>query len=204
MEHYLQGIATVLGLVNPFICVALFLKLQGGESRSEQITAAVKAMVAVFVILALSAIFGVTVLNAFGISLSAFSVAGGLILAWMGFGMLSKKPDKPDSSDPAPKGGTGAASVTPLIMFAASPGTITGVITLSVYHSSLGLPLIALVSIGVACLVTLVLLVLAIRGSGGQHGESLLRDMMSRFMGLIVLAMGIQFALSGLKDFFSG
>ena len=46
-------------------------------------------------------------------------------------------------------------------------------------------------------------LILAITGSDAQHGESLLRDLMSRFMGLIVLAMGMQFALSGLKDFFS-
>ena len=93
--------------------------------------------------------------------------------------------------------------MTPLIMFAASPGTITGVITLSVYHSSLGLPLVALVSVGVTCLVTLALLIFAAKGSGKQHGESLLRDTLSRFMGLIVLAMGMQFALSGLKDFFA-
>ena len=203
MENYIQGIATVLGLVNPFICVAMFLKLTGGESSSEQVKTAVKAMAAVFLILGLSAFFGIKVLNAFGISLSAFSVAGGLILAWMGFGMLSKKPNKPDTPDPAQPDSQGSTAVTPLILFAASPGTITGVITLSVYHSNLGLPLIALVSVGVTCLVTLGLLILAIKGSGAQHGESLLRDLMSRFMGLIVLAMGMQFALSGLKDFFS-
>lgn len=200
MENYIQGIVTVLGLVNPFICVALFLQLAGGESRSEQTSTAVKAIAAVFLILALSAFFGISVLNAFGISLSAFSVAGGLILAWMGFGMLSKKPAKPDTGDHEQK--AGSASVTPLILFAASPGTITGVITLSVYHSSLGLPMIALVSVGVTCLVTLALLIFAVKGSGKQHGANLLRDTMSRFMGLIVLAMGMQFALSGLKDFF--
>ena len=77
MENYIQGIATVLGLVNPFICVAMFLKLVAGEPSSEQVKTAVKAMAAVFIILALSAFFGITVLNAFGISLSAFSVAGG-------------------------------------------------------------------------------------------------------------------------------
>ena len=203
MENYIQGIATVLGLVNPFICVAMFLKLVAGELASEQVKTAVKAMAAVFLILALSAFFGITVLNAFGISLSAFSVAGGLILAWMGFGMLSKKPDKPDTAGQGQAAAAGSAVVTPLIMFAASPGTITGVITLSVYHSSLGLPLVALVSVGVTCLVTLALLIFAVKGSGKQHGESLLRDTLSRFMGLIVLAMGMQFALSGLRDFFS-
>ncbi len=94
--------------------------------------------------------------------------------------------------------------LTPLILFAASPGTITGVITLSVAHSALGLPLTALVAVSVACAATLLILLLSIRmGSGSQKGDSLLRDTVSRFMGLIVLAMGIQFALSGLKSFFS-
>jgi small neutral amino acid transporter SnatA (MarC family) len=31
-----------------------------------------------------------------------------------------------------------------------------------------------------------------------------MHDVMTRFMGLIVLAMGVQFALTGLKTFFSG
>jgi len=31
-----------------------------------------------------------------------------------------------------------------------------------------------------------------------------MHDVMTRFMGLIVLAMGVQFSLTGLKAFFSG
>jgi len=54
--------------------------------------------------------------------------------------------------------------LTPLILFAAGPGTITGVIT----------------SIN----------------SGG-----LVHDVTMRFMGLLVLAMGVQFALSGYQSF---
>jgi small neutral amino acid transporter SnatA (MarC family) len=40
------------------------------------------------VILELSALGGAAVLNLFGISLDAFSVAGGGVLVWMGFSML--------------------------------------------------------------------------------------------------------------------
>jgi multiple antibiotic resistance protein len=38
----------------------------------------------------------------------------------------------------------------PLILFAASPGTITGIITLSVAHTRFGLPITALVAVVVA------------------------------------------------------
>jgi multiple antibiotic resistance protein len=202
MTDYIQAILTVLSLINPVICTVIFLKSQSQLPKSHQIKAAAQAMSSVFIILALSAVLGTQILTMFGISLSAFSVAGGLVLGWMGFSMLSKKPSKPDfqDDDAEPSG----ASLIPLILFAASPGTITGVITLSVVHTALGIPLTALVAVTVACAVTLLFLAFSIQmGTASQKGNSLWRDTMSRFMGLIVLAMGIQFALSGLKSFFN-
>jgi len=39
---------------------------------------------------------------------------------------------------------------------------------------------------------------------GGSHpGKGFLRDTATRFMGLIVIAMGVQFALTGIRDFFA-
>ncbi len=200
MNDYAQAFVTVISLINPAICAAIFMKLQSQQTGGGQNMAAVKAMLSVFVILALSSIFGIKVLGMFGISLDAFSVAGGLVLAWMGFTMLSKKPTKPDvqDHDAAQQG----ASLTPLILFAASPGTITGVITLSASHSTRGIPMAALVGVTLACVVTLLFLLLSSRvGSTSKNSDSLLRDTVSRFMGLIVLAMGIQFALTGFKNF---
>jgi len=200
MNHYIHGIVTVLCLVNPTICFSMFLNQMSGQSRQVRIKAALSATLAVFLILALSAFFGIDVLNGFGISLSAFSVAGGMVLAWMGFNMLSKSPNKPDTQ------GTNAPSssvnLAPLILFAASPGTITGVITLSVYHSWLDVPLVALVAVIVACLVMMTLLLVAAWSSSSTAGGGPFRDTVSRLMGLIVLAMGIQFGLTGLKHFF--
>jgi multiple antibiotic resistance protein len=91
MNDYVQAIVTVLSLVNPAICAAIFVKSQSQLARNDQIKAAVHAMLAVFMILALFAILGTKILAAFGISLSAFSVAGGLILAWMGFSCTSSE-----------------------------------------------------------------------------------------------------------------
>jgi multiple antibiotic resistance protein len=105
-------------------------------------------------------------------------------------------------TQPASKDGASKPrSLTPLILFAASPGTITGVITLTVTHSKLDLPITALVAIVVATAALWIVMVLVAR-RGGRPSGGFLRDMATRYMGLIVIAMGVQFALSGIREFF--
>ncbi|MEZ5600419.1 MAG: MarC family protein [Candidatus Competibacteraceae bacterium] len=82
-------------------------------------------------------------------------------------------------------------SLTPLILFAASPGTITGVITLSAAHTRLKLPITALVAIVVAVMVTWLVMLFFARFTGKQDGGGFIRDTMTRLMGLIVLSMGV-------------
>jgi multiple antibiotic resistance protein len=101
---------------------------------------------------------------------------------------------------PSKAGAAETRSLTPLILFAASPGTITGVITLAVAHTKLALPVTALVAVVVAALVMWIVMVLAAYGGSGARG-GLLHDTATRFMGLIVIAMGVQFALTGFHNF---
>ena len=199
MTQYLQAILTVLSLVNPVICAAIFSKATQGQSNSAKVAEATKATLAVIVILGLSALAGAQLLHAFGISLSAFQVAGGMVLVWMGFTMLrgNSSPTSAAVSD----ADHGSPSLAPLILFAASPGTITGVITLSVAHAQTEIPVTALVAIAVALSITWLIMVVSARASGDKT-PGLVHDVTTRFMGLIVLAMGVQFALTGLNDFF--
>jgi MarC family membrane protein len=198
MKEQLQAIVTVLSLVNPAVCGAIFARIEANRSRDEQSADATKAALTTAVILTVSALIGTQVLNLFGVSLDAFMVAGGGVLAWMGFSMLSGQGSSSTSSDAPSNSG---ASLTPLILFAASPGTITGVITLSAAHTGLGLPVTALVAVAVAGLVTWLVLLLVARVAGKASGGGLARDTITRFMGLIVLSMGVQFALTGLRKF---
>lgn len=208
MGHQLQAIVTLLALINPVMCAAIFLRVEGAPPRKTMVAAAAQAAVTVLVILVLAALFGAKVLHTFGVSLDAFSVAGGGVLAWIGFSMLSGSAavggqTKPGASPPQ-------SSLTPLILFAASPGTITGVITLAVAHSRLEIPTTALVAVGVGTAVMWLTIMAAIflggRDQGGQSakGEGFARDTVTRFMGLIVVAMGVQFALTGIRAFMRG
>lgn len=182
------------------------MRLENDRSGKARILDVTKAILAVMTILMLAAFFGSQILHLFGISLDAFAVAGGAILSWIGFSMLSgggasSSPEPDDAS--APSGDT-APSLAPFILFAASPGTITGVITISASHTNFDLPITAIVAIVAVLAVTWGILVVSGKAGGSSAGKSVMQDVLTRYMGLIVIAMGIQFALSGLKSFLAG
>ena len=196
MQEQLQAIVTVLSLVNPLVCGAMFARIEGGRSSLERRGDAIKVALAVVIILSGAALIGTQLLHLFGVSLDAFMVAGGGVLAWMGYSMLSGH-----GSSASPGAPLGTSSLTPLILFAASPGTITGVITLSAAHTRLGFPVTALIAIVVASALTWLAMVLVARVAHQSVEGGLARDAATRFMGLIVISMGVQFALTGLRQF---
>jgi multiple antibiotic resistance protein len=153
----------------------------------------------ILIILVVSAFVGLRVLGVFGISLDVFQVVGGIIIAYMGFDMLGggqKIAQAPPSSG---EGTDRRNSLAPLIMFAAGPGTITAVVTLAAVHSPAGLPLSALAAAAAGAGVTFVVLLLVTRL--GSRISPNTQAIVTRFMGLIVTAMGMQFVLTGLKAF---
>jgi multiple antibiotic resistance protein len=93
------------------------LRLPKGRRRG----AAVRVALSILVILVGSALIGLSVLSAFGISLDVFRVVGGMIIAYMGFDML-RGPQTVAQASPADENAAQANPLAPLIMFAAGPG----------------------------------------------------------------------------------
>jgi hypothetical protein len=97
--------------------------------------------------------------------------------------------------------------MTPLILFAASPGTITGVITLSVSHADTGLPVTALVGVVFALAVTWLVMVFIARSagspenaqSGGKAPTLVLSTVISRIFHGAVLQARLPFQLMAVK-----
>lgn len=205
MKEHLQSIATLFSLINPMVCAMMFASLAAGQTGAQRASGAVRAIAVIAVVLVIAAFAGAHILSLFGISLDVFSVAGGVVLSFIGFRMLAGAgtSHQTETSTPAKGPSSSNISYAPMILFAASPGTITGVITVAVAHSKDAIPVTALVGIAVVLTVTLALLLLVSRNSNPDQSESpgLARDMIGRYMGLIVVAMGIQFILTGYKAF---
>ena len=206
MSEHFQAIATIFSLVNPFVCAMIFTNLARRQSRAWAVRNATMAVVIVGLVLVVAAFLGSPILKVFGISLDAFSVAGGGVLIFIGFSMLqgTDSPSTPSTPEKADGSGAGPADLGRLVLFAASPGTITGVITIVAAHRRQGVPVTALTGIAVVLAVTWLLLLAASARGGDAKPPGLARDMVSRYMGLIIIAMGIQFALKGFKGFMAG
>jgi multiple antibiotic resistance protein len=197
MEAYLNTAAAMLAVINPVICGAMILAMDKGQSSKAKILDGTKALLVVLVILLLAAVGGKTVLGFFVISIDTFQAVGGIILVGIGFNLLIGPKQKPITDDDSQSN----QGLAPVIMFAASPGTISMVITLSVAQKSDGLPIAVMIGTTIAVVVSILIIMGMVAFSGAKKpgsGPSLF----SRFMGLIVIAMGFQFLLEGLKDFF--
>jgi multiple antibiotic resistance protein len=198
MDHLLHSIITVLAVTNPLGNAPIFLTIVAGASRREQMHDALVGFIAVLAILVLSAVAGKALLEAFGISIDAFRVAGGLVIGLMGLHMLQGQhssvqhdPEHVDSPD--------AQVIVPFAMpLVAGPGGITTVITLSASHPS-GMAHALIASI-VAAAILLGVLMLLIQQSKLLTPQR--QKIITRFMGLILVAMGFQFALDGFAAFF--
>ena len=186
-----QAVVTVLAVINPVVCGAIFLTVTPKLEPAQRRRAAVKVALTIIIILVASALVGLKVLGVFGISLDVFRT-------YMGFDMLSGH-QSVGQAPPADGNTNLSSSLAPLIMFAAGPGTITAVVTLAVVHTPDRFPITAIVAAAVGAAVTFAALLLAIR-LGSRPGGST-QAVVTRFMGLIVASMGMQFVLTGLKDF---
>jgi len=200
VHQMVQAVVTVLAVINPIVCGSIFLTLTPSLAPAQRRWAAAKVAFSILIILVASALIGLKVLAIFNISLDVFRIVGGMIIAFMGFDMLRGRQtvgQAPPTNDDA----AASSSFAPLIMFAAGPGTITAVVTLAAVHTPEGLPMTAIVASVIGALVTLAVLFLAV-GLGSRIGRGT-QAVVTRFMGLIVASMGMQFMLTGLKEFLS-
>jgi multiple antibiotic resistance protein len=199
LQKMVQAIVTVLAVINPVVCGSIFLTLTAKLAPVQKRWAAVKVTLSILIILVGSALIGLKVLSIFNISLDVFRIVGGMIIAYMGFDMLSGRQTVAQAS-PTDDDAAAASTFAPLIMFAAGPGTITSVVTLAAAHTPDGLPVTAIAAAVAGAGVTFAILLLSI-GAGSRLGSGT-QAMVTRFMGLIVASMGMQFVLTGLKTFF--
>ena len=198
LQDMVQAIVTVLAVINPIVCGSIFLTLTPALAPAQRRRAAGKSALAILIILVVSALIGLKVLAVFGISLDVFRIVGGLIIAYMGLDMLRGRQTVAQSS-PADDDPAAQTSLAPLIMFAAGPGTITAVVTLAAVHTPDGLPVTAIVASALGAGITFAVLLVAI--AAGSHLGPGTQAIVTRFMGLIVTSMGMQFVLTGLKAF---
>jgi multiple antibiotic resistance protein len=190
-------------MTNPVAEVPLFLGLVQDQSRSGLHHAALKVGGGVWVVLAIAAVGGLQLLTLLGIEVSAFRAAGGLLLVVMGLEMLQGHEPEAHGAE-RDRGDPEDALWVPLVMpLLAGPGAIVTTVTLAVreVHFVGLIPVATLVSITATALVVYAVLTLGAFIASHLHGRG--TRILTRFSGLILVAIGFQMGFTGIEEFFS-
>ncbi len=202
---YLQFLVGLAAIVNPIGIMPVFISLTSHLSPQERIKTAATANIAVAIILIVSLFMGQILLDLFSISLDAFRIAGGLLLLSIAFSMMNgklgdTKQNKQEKSESISREQVG---VVPLAMpLMAGPGAISSTIVFSSRHSGL----VDFIAITVATIVFSIGCWALFRSAPiivrflGQTGV----NVVTRIMGLILGALGIEFIITGIRGAFPG
>lgn len=130
------GLVVLLPLANPLTTVALFLGLSGNMNAKTRNRTAMMASINVFIIMMVAYYAGQVVMNTFGISIPGLRIAGGLIVAFIGFRMLfpqhkaHESPESKSKSEQLSEEPDADIAFVPLAMpSTAGPGTIAMIIS---------------------------------------------------------------------------
>ena len=208
------GLVVLLPLANPLTTVALFLGLVGDMSQAERNREAFMASVYVFVIMMVAWYAGQLVMDTFGISIPGLRIAGGLIVAFIGFRMLfpppkpHAAPEVQSKAEELAREPQASIAFVPLAMpSTAGPGTIAMIISsASTVRHGEGFPawVIAIAPPLIFLIVSLILW-LCLRSSGGVMrlvGKGGI-EAISRLMGFLLVCMGVQFIINGVLEIVS-
>lgn len=194
--------ASLFVAVDPFAAVPLFLVMTKTESAASLKATALRAALAAFSVLSTFAVLGPRLLAVLGISLSAFRIAGGLLLFLLAVDMMRAQPSRTRTSPEEEAEGVRKedVSIFPLaIPMLAGPGAASTVMVLAARSTRI----IHYVIVGGAIAVVALICYWMLRSAPwiGQRLGHTGMNVIERVLGLILAATAVQFVLDGLQAF---
>jgi len=201
----LLSLSSIFIIVNPLSSTLLYVSLTGTLDHEVQMRIATEAAKYALAILVIFALLGGVILQLFGISLEAFRIAGGILLFVIGMEMVYAKNSRSKMTATEKYEGIDAedVSVMPLaIPMIAGPGAITTSIVLMNEAKGFG-PLAYLIVI-VSIVLTIGVTYYMMRNADyivKRIGQREFRAV-NRLMGMLLIAIAVQFVIIGLKTAF--
>lgn len=199
-QFALVAFTSILFLVDPVAVIPAYLAFTRTESAGRRRRTATVACVVAGIALLIFAAGGDLILRAFGITLPAFRIAGGLILWFVALDMLraehTTKEGQPEFAEGERKEDV---ALTPLaVPMLAGPGAMSTVMVLSAQARTPTHSVIIYASIAVTMVISWITLRAADR-LFTRIGQSGIR-VATRLMGVLLAAIAVQFVLTGIRD----
>jgi multiple antibiotic resistance protein len=199
---YLVGIFAIL---NPLGVIPIYLSMMSDRRPEVMHRTALKAAIAVAVILTLSVWVGDGMLSFFGIGIPAFRIAGGLLVLIIAIAMFDARtsPARHTAAEQIEAEAKNDIAVVPLaIPLLAGPGAISLAIVDA--HQAANLAGKFAFSLGIVGVAIIVWLVLRLAEPIGERLGTGGLNIATRVMGLILAAMAVQFMAEGMLELFPG
>lgn len=205
MTDFALYFASIFSIVNPFAAIPVYLGVTADTPAEIKRRIPRKTAIASTVILLIAYAAGESLLAFFSISIASLRVAGGILIFAMAWSMLQARPSRqkqtPEEAVEATQrdslavvplampllAGPGAISV--MILWATRSGTVSG--HLAPVAAVLAVALSIWIILGLATPISRLL---------GQTGM----NVATRFMGLILAAVAVEFVTGGLQELFPG
>jgi len=209
--NYLNGPGTLLvavftsiiSVANPLAAMPVFLSLTEYNTSTERANIAQKASFYMFVVLIIFLLAGTFIMSFFGISLPGIRIAGGLIILRAAYSMLSPDTTERRISEEAEEAAKAKQDVsfTPMAMpMLSGPGSIAVVIGLA--SQANGIMDMIVMTIAIAFVALISYGVLRLAPFSAKYIGPTGMNAITRMMGFIAMAIGVQFILNGISKFF--
>ncbi len=201
-----KAFGAFFAIMNPFVNLPMFLALTAGFTVTQQRMLATKIALFSAVMCVVILFAGQQIIDFFGISVDQFRIAGGVVLAHISWSMLngdsiaSHHGTEEEQDHMQELSGLAFYPITfPMIV---GPGTIA---TLIIYtgHAKGIEDLIAIGGI-VGAILAMLFVVFMAGHVGGKVMSDTMRVIMSRLMGMILLAIALEMIVVGTKAVFPG
>ena len=202
IAYVLSTMGALIPIVNPFSTAPLLVSLTTTFTPEERQDVVQRACIYMFCVLLAFLVAGGLIMQFFGISIPGLRIAGGLVIAFVGFRMLFPTPAPRATGEPEPAAHRDIA-FTPLAMPSLSgPGSIAVVIGMSstAQASDYVIARHALIAAGIA--LTALFCYLVLKGATGlakRLGPSGV-SAMTGIMGFLLVCIGIQFVINGITQ----
>jgi multiple antibiotic resistance protein len=206
LDFAITALVTLFVVVDPVGLAPTFLAVTEGLPRRARRAVALRATIIAGVILVGTALIGDLLFRALGISLSAFRIAGGLLLFAIAFEMVLgvRMRREGQAAEEAIEEHVRNIAAFPLaIPLMAGPGAITATVLLAGRADGstllVGILLAVVVVVALACLATF-LLAGRISRLLGHTGNIVL----SRLLGVLLAALAVQYVVDGIRAVLTG
>ena len=196
MESFLKAFVAYFVVVDPVGTSLVFNALTGGKDQRYSRKMATRAVILSTGLVLFFGFWGVSLLNALGIQMDSFRIAGGFLIFYAAFGMITR----PDSSENTPSDERFEdISVYPLtIPLIAGPGCLTLTVLMFSNVRDEGTSLVPLV-IAILTIYSLTFLSFIFSKALVRLVGQTINNVFKRLLGVLLASLAIQFVADGIK-----